>query len=331
MDSSKLRLALVNGSDNLELYVRNAEWSLTDFAARVYEKQYDCCPHPFVDINYFMVLKRSPSYYIFSLVIPSAFITVVTIVGFFTPHSTTGENTEKVSLGVTALLSMAIIMMMVSDEVPATSEVIPLIGKYYIGLIFLIFLAAFTTTLTLSFQMRGNAGNRMSPRLKYILFEKIAKNPIVSWLFAVQLAHKRNLGRSRNFEPNTFIFENNNTEGVTCKIKVTPNGKTKHAKIVQMEELTGNINKYSIDCDSKNCSQYVFLRIYECIETIEQTMVQDHEQTNIKFEWEQATRIIERLIMIVYIILTVVFATYMLFGRAEDLRLSNENMDALKA
>ena len=57
-----------------------------------------------------------------------------------------------------------------------------------------------------------------------------------------------------------------------------------------MEELTGNINKYSvsemykkggyvnqkiqIDCDSKNCSQYVFLRIYECIETIEQTMVQ---------------------------------------------------------
>jgi nicotinic acetylcholine receptor len=56
-----------------------------------------------------VVLRRSPSYYIFSLVIPSAFITVVTIVGFFTPHSTTGENTEKVSLGVTALLSMAII------------------------------------------------------------------------------------------------------------------------------------------------------------------------------------------------------------------------------
>jgi hypothetical protein len=52
-------------------------------------------------------LKRSPSYYIFSLIIPSAFITVVTIVGFFTPHSTTGENTEKVSTAVTALLSMA--------------------------------------------------------------------------------------------------------------------------------------------------------------------------------------------------------------------------------
>ena len=56
--------------------------------------------------------------------------------------------------------------MMVSDEVPATSEVIPLIGKYYIGLIFLIFLAAFTTTITLSYQMRGNAGTEVS-RLVY--------------------------------------------------------------------------------------------------------------------------------------------------------------------
>lgn len=52
----------------------------------------------------------------------------------------------------------SIIMMMVSGEVPATSEVIPLIGKYYIGLIFLIFGAAFTTTVTLAFQMRGNSG-----------------------------------------------------------------------------------------------------------------------------------------------------------------------------
>ena len=112
----------------------------------MYEKRYECCLYPFVDITYFVILKRSPSYYIFTLIIPSTCITIVTIVGFFTPHSTTGENTEKVSLGVNALLSMSIIMMMVSGEVPATSEVIPLIGKYYIGLIFLIFGAAFTTT-----------------------------------------------------------------------------------------------------------------------------------------------------------------------------------------
>ncbi len=34
------------------------------------------------------------------------------------------------SLGVTALLSMAIIMMMVAGEMPATSNVMPLIGAF---------------------------------------------------------------------------------------------------------------------------------------------------------------------------------------------------------
>lgn len=85
---------------------------------------------------------------------------------------------------------MSIIMMMVSGEVPATSEVIPLIGKYYIGLIFLIFGAAFTTTVTLAFQMRGNSGTPMSSRMKYILFEKVAKSPLCSWFFAVQVGRK---------------------------------------------------------------------------------------------------------------------------------------------
>ena len=77
----------------------------------------------------------SPPYTCFSLIIPSGFITVVTIIGFFTPSSSTGENTEKVSLGVTALLSMAIIMMMVADEIPATSDVMPLIGEGYCSVI----------------------------------------------------------------------------------------------------------------------------------------------------------------------------------------------------
>lgn len=83
--------------------------------------------------------------------------------------------------------------MMVSGEVPATSEVIPLIGKYYIGLIFLIFGAAFTTTLTLAYQMRGNSGTPMSARMKHFLFERLAKSPLGAWFFAVQIGQKHKL------------------------------------------------------------------------------------------------------------------------------------------
>lgn len=40
---------------------------------------------------------------------------------------------EKVSLGITTLLSMSILMLMVSDQMPTTSTFIPLIGLALLG------------------------------------------------------------------------------------------------------------------------------------------------------------------------------------------------------
>ncbi len=116
-------------NSNLQFYIENSEWSLIEFKYKSNLKFYACCEQPFPDIVYYFSMERNPAYYILSLVIPSAFITVVTIVGFFIPHSSSGENTEKVSLGVTALLSLAIILLMVADKMPATSKVTPLIGR----------------------------------------------------------------------------------------------------------------------------------------------------------------------------------------------------------
>ena len=137
------------------------------------------------------------------------------------------------------------------DNIPATAEVVPLLSKYYIGLIFIIFAAALSTPFTLSYQMRGNIGERMSPKMRYILFERIAKNPIFNWLFAVQLT-KKNMGRLRPYENNTYIFENSKatmrTEGIPsngCKTTLSYNAEKK-AKIVQMEEITGELMKYTV-------------------------------------------------------------------------------------
>jgi hypothetical protein len=73
----------------------------------------------------------------------SSLITVVAIFGFFMPTSTNGERREKVSvlcygdththctqvnMGITTLLAMAILLLMVSDSMPTTSNFIPLMG-----------------------------------------------------------------------------------------------------------------------------------------------------------------------------------------------------------
>ncbi|ULT92251.1 hypothetical protein L3Y34_009775 [Caenorhabditis briggsae] len=331
MDGSKLDLSATPKTDNLELYIRNTEWGLTDFRVKIYQKIYDCCPHPFPDVTYFMVLRRSPSYYIFSLVIPSAFITVVTIVGFFTPHSTTGENTEKVSLGVTALLSMAIIMMMVSDEVPATSEVIPLIGKYYIGLIFLIFMAAFTTTLTLSYQMRGNSGQEVDPRVRDFFFYQIAANPCISWAFSFQLPKK--LLRSDN-RKQSFFFANGNHVNGYAKGELQPH--TPPAHIVKMEEITGggSVKSFVMSAESSATSQLLtssLLKIKVVLDDMKASIHAERELKRIKFEWQQVTRLIDRCIMFGYILITIAFALVMLASREPPIVLNDIIMDSVKS
>ncbi|TKR60916.1 hypothetical protein L596_028097 [Steinernema carpocapsae] len=337
-DGSKINLKPMNGTDNLDYYIKNSEWSLTDYALKTYEKIYDCCPYAYPDITYFIVIKRSPSYYIFSLVIPSAFITVVTIVGFFTPHSTTGENTEKVSLGVTALLSMAIIMMMVSDEVPATSEIIPLIGKYYIGLIFIIFLAAYTTTLTLAFQMRGNAGIRLNPWLKYVLFERVARNPWLNWIVATQLNDQKNVITQKNGKTEmTYVFDVDTVDhnvyrrGAVSDAEVIVNRHqgafVKRTRVLGEKRGSSGLELEPVDCPNQNCILHILHRMKERLDTVESFIFYRHYLRQILNEWEQATRIIDRFIMIFYIITVVVFAMVMLLGGPEDIVLTEELMD----
>lgn len=134
-DGSKIQLELRDTKTYLDFYISNTEWDLLDFKAKKNMRTYECCPEAYPELLYFFVVERNPTYYVVSLIIPSAFITVVTVVGFFTPYSSTGENTEKVSLGVTALLSLGIILLMVADKMPATSKVMPLIGNQFLDIV----------------------------------------------------------------------------------------------------------------------------------------------------------------------------------------------------
>uniref|UniRef100_A0A914PJD9 Neurotransmitter-gated ion-channel transmembrane domain-containing protein n=1 Tax=Panagrolaimus davidi TaxID=227884 RepID=A0A914PJD9_9BILA len=136
----------------LRHYIPNMEWKLTDFKQRINTKF---------------------------------------VVGFFTPHSSTGENTEKVSLGVTALLSLAIILMMVSDSLPATSDTVPLLGQYYIGLIMIMFTATYCTTWTLGVQMQGNAGKAIPRRIRNLILHMNRDSWFISLLFGRELKNSQ--------------------------------------------------------------------------------------------------------------------------------------------
>ncbi len=49
------------------------------------------------------------------------------------------------------------------------------LGRYYVGLIFVIFIATLTTTLTLTLQLQGNAEKPVPAAIRSLFFDKFAK------------------------------------------------------------------------------------------------------------------------------------------------------------
>lgn len=64
-------------------------------------------------------------FYVFNMVLPCVLITLVALLGFYIPS----DSGEKVTMGITTLLSMTVFMMLVAENMPPTSDDLPLIGK----------------------------------------------------------------------------------------------------------------------------------------------------------------------------------------------------------
>nr|AAR98634.1 acetylcholine receptor, nicotinic, alpha 9 like (58.1 kD) alternative variant a [Caenorhabditis elegans] len=309
----------------LNHYIPNMEWKLVDFRYRNNLKYYDCCPNPYPDISYFFAIKRNPSYYLFTLIIPSAFITIVTVIGFFTPHSSTGENTEKVSLGVTALLSLAIILMMVSDKLPATSNSVPLLGQYYIGLIFIMFLATYCTTFTLGIQMQGNAGRPITRRLRsFLLSIRMNRNSFVQWFFGRELMNTQESIKMRlkKYDKLSELKKKFANGFVQFQQKLLKTDEPKHNKTASLIEQESIDSSKLLDPAMYN----VVVDVLSSVQSIRQDLTSQEHLKRIRKEWQMLARMLEKIIMWIFIISTVAFASFMLYDTQDPPIITNEVM-----
>ncbi len=113
-----------SSAGDLSYFIGNGEWDLIGMPLVRHNILYNCCPNPFPDVTFWIIICRKPLYYIFNLILPCLFITGTTILMFYLPP----ESGEKVSLGVTVMLTLAVFLLLVAETMPPQSESIPLIG-----------------------------------------------------------------------------------------------------------------------------------------------------------------------------------------------------------
>ncbi len=72
-----------------------------------------------------LVMRRKPLYYVMNIMLPCLMLSLLDLLVFCLPP----ESGEKVSLGITVLLSFSVFLLVIADNVPQTSETAPLLGK----------------------------------------------------------------------------------------------------------------------------------------------------------------------------------------------------------
>ena len=151
-------------------YIQNGEWHLVRLGVNKVIRKYSCCEQPYPEIYYKLVIRRRPLYYVFNMVLPCLLITVVAFLGFFLPPG----SSDKVSIGITTLLSLTVFLMLVVESMPA-NEQLPLIGIYYFVTIGIVSFSTAMAVLTLNINNKGANGRKVPRIIKIIFFNYLAK------------------------------------------------------------------------------------------------------------------------------------------------------------
>lgn len=173
-DKAKIDLERIENTVDLNNYWESGEWAIINAVGTYNTKKYDCCHEIYPDITYFFIIRRLPLFYTINLIIPCLLISCLTVLVFYLPS----DCGEKITLCISVLLSLTVFLLLITEIIPSTSLVIPLIGEYLLFTMIFVTLSIVITVFVLNVHHRSPSTHKM-PRWVHSVF----LNLIPRWLF----------------------------------------------------------------------------------------------------------------------------------------------------
>ncbi|XP_071531417.1 neuronal acetylcholine receptor subunit alpha-7-like isoform X11 [Panulirus ornatus] len=308
-----LQLQSEDGGD-LSDFIKNGEWDLIGCPGKRNAIYYKCCPEPYVDVTFEIVIRRRTLYYFCNLILPCVLIASMAVLGFTLPP----DCGEKLSLGVTVLLSLTVFLDMVNGSMPTTSESVPLIGTYFNCIMFMVASSVVSTVLILNYHHRSADTHEMSPMVKSLFLQ---------WLPWVLRLHRPGEKITRK-----TIMMNNKMRELELKCPLEErSSKSLLANVLDIDDdfrahtlphtHTTNTNNtagfirvphggHSVDdthlvhtCMS-SCTRELNLILKE-VRIITDKMRKDDEDGEVANDWKFAAMVVDRLCLIIFTLFTI--------------------------
>lgn len=166
----KENVTIAEDGIDLSDYYPSVEWDIMSRIAKRRAKNYpSCCPNSgaYVDIMYFLNLRRKPLFYTVNLVFPCVGISFLTILVFYLPS----DSGEKVTLCISILVALTVFFLLLTEIIPATSIALPLIGKYLLFTMVMVTLSVVVTVIALNLHFRTPTTHKMPQWVKTVFLK----------------------------------------------------------------------------------------------------------------------------------------------------------------
>lgn len=195
----QVSLSLFNNKNHVDLsdYWKSGTWDIIEVPAYL-NVHNDTAPQPTeTDITFYITIRRKTLFYTVNLILPTVLISFLCVLVFYLP----AEAGEKVTLGISILLSLVVFLLLVSKILPPTSLVLPLIAKYLLFTFIMNTVSILVTVVIINWNFRGPRTHSMPNWIRVVfikylpifLFMRRPKKTRLRWMMEMQGQSTRRL------------------------------------------------------------------------------------------------------------------------------------------
>ncbi|XP_064097725.1 neuronal acetylcholine receptor subunit alpha-7-like [Macrobrachium nipponense] len=296
-------------------YQSNGEFDLMEFSATRNITYYSCCPEPYPDITYTIKIRRRPMFYVFNLILPCVLINGIALLVFYVPS----ESGEKVTLGISSLLSMTVFLMRIRESLPPTEKT-PLISMYYGVTICLVSFASGLSVLTLNIHHRGIRGLEVPTVVKKVVLGGMARLVFLHFEPPTSVKDDKTILQNDLRPEPCGRTDSMSMEKIHIReLDVTDNFRMS-PRSAQRQQMGPNNDTPTATPTATQVTEFeqhfvrVLNKVYQTIEKNEMRLGEHDRREAVRVEWQQVSLVCDRVLLACFLLSTVIATTTILFS-----------------
>uniref|UniRef100_A0A8C3WZR8 Cholinergic receptor nicotinic alpha 4 subunit n=1 Tax=Catagonus wagneri TaxID=51154 RepID=A0A8C3WZR8_9CETA len=170
-DKAKIDLVSMHSRvDQLDFW-ESGEWVIVEAVGTYNTRKYECCAEVYPDITFAFVIRRLPLFYTVNLIVPCVLISCLAALVFYLPS----DCGEKVTLCISVLLSLTVFLLLITEIIPSTSLVVPLIGEYLLFTMIFVTLSIVVTVFVLNVHHRSPRTHTMPAWVRRVFLDRVPR------------------------------------------------------------------------------------------------------------------------------------------------------------